>query len=69
MENNDKTQMVVIIGIPLLLISGIFFMIIFLSSCTLSFQNISTHGVATDLVDENQTATPSTDITASIPKL
>lgn len=26
-----------------------------LNSCTLSFQNISTHGTATDLVDENQT--------------
>lgn len=25
--------------------------------CTLSFQNISTHGVATDLVDEEQRAT------------
>lgn len=24
-----------------------------LSSCTLSFQNISTHGTANDLVDEN----------------
>lgn len=26
------------------------------SGCTLSFQNISTHGTATDLVDENQKA-------------
>ncbi len=28
-----------------------------LSGCTISFQNISTHGTATDLVDENQAAT------------
>lgn len=33
--------------------------------CTLSFQNISTHGTATDLVDEHQTASPKTD--ANIP--
>jgi len=30
---------------------------ILLNSCTLSFQNISTHGTATDLVDEDQTPT------------
>jgi hypothetical protein len=35
-------------------------------SCTLSFQNISTHGSATDLVDENQSPTVTTDV--SIPK-
>lgn len=45
------------------------FVVIFFCSCTLSFQNISTHGVATDLVDENQTASPNTDLTATIPKL
>lgn len=27
-----------------------------LTGCTLSFQNISTHGTATDLVDEQQSA-------------
>jgi hypothetical protein len=31
-----------------------------LSGCTVSFQNISTHGTATDLVDENQS--PQTDL-------
>lgn len=39
------------------LISIIFMMLLFLvicTSCTISFQNISTHGVANDLVDENQ---------------
>lgn len=38
------------------------------ASCTLSYQNISTHGTAQDLVDENQTASPDikTDATANI---
>lgn len=35
-------------------------------SCTLSFQNISTHGTATDLVDEEQAASPSTNATIPI---
>ncbi len=35
-----------------------------LYSCTLSFQNISTHGTATDLVDENQS--PQNDISPTI---
>lgn len=39
--------------------------IIFLTSCTISFQNISTHGTAQDLVDENQTSSP--DVSATIP--
>lgn len=46
----------------LFMITFIFCMI---QSCTLSFQNISTHGTATDLVDENQTASPKTS--ANIP--
>lgn len=36
-----------------------------LSGCTISFQNISTHGTATDLVDENQAASPT--VTNSMP--
>ena len=28
-----------------------------LTQCTISFQNISTHGTATDLVDQDQKAT------------
>lgn len=35
-----------------------------LTGCTMSFQNISTHGTATDLVDENQT--PSTTVSPDI---
>jgi len=42
-----------------------------LSSCTLSYQNISTHGTAQDVVDENQTASPDVkaDITADVSML
>lgn len=36
-----------------------------LTGCTISFQNISTHGIATDLVDENQDASPT--VTTSMP--
>ena len=32
--------------------------ILYLTSCTISFQNISTHGTANDLVDENQAVSP-----------
>lgn len=40
-------------------------MIICFVSCTISFQNIDTHGPASDLVDDTQAASP--DITADIP--
>jgi hypothetical protein len=36
-----------------------------LTGCTISFQNISTHGTATDLVDEEQNASP--NVSASMP--
>lgn len=38
------------------------------TSCTLSYQNISTHGSAQDVVDENQNASPDikADATANI---
>lgn len=38
-----------------------------LTSCTLSFQNISTHGTATDLVDD--TDTQSIDPTLQFPDI
>lgn len=53
-------------------ISTLVFLIVLLvgflvfTGCTLSFQNISTHGTATDLVDEEQTASPKTDATIPI---
>lgn len=45
-----------------------------LSSCTLSYQTICTHGTASDVVDEDQNASPDVkaDVTANvsaIPKL
>lgn len=40
------------------------FLPLFLTSCTLSFHNISTHGTATDIVDENQEASPT--VTAEV---
>jgi hypothetical protein len=53
------------IGISIALLTlGIGFMLFMFCSCTLSYQNIITHGTASDLVDDNQTADP--DITPSI---
>lgn len=42
---------------------------ILVSGCTLSFSNISTHGTATDVVDENQTAQPQIDTSVTVPAL
>ena len=39
------------------------FVILTATGCTLSFQNVRTHGPTADLIDENQTTTP----TASVP--
>lgn len=36
-------------------------------SCTISFQNISTHGTATDLVDETQKVEPDVQTDLTIP--
>lgn len=41
--------------------------IIVTSGCTISMQNISTHGTATDLIDEDQTATPDIKTDLSLP--
>lgn len=38
-----------------------------LQSCTISFQNISTHGTATDLVDQNQDAKADVKTDLNIP--
>ena len=38
-----------------------------LCSCTLSFQNISTHGTATDLVDETQSPANTVSPTITAP--
>lgn len=41
----------------------------FLVGCTLSFSNISTHGTATDLVDENQSANPVVSPALTVPAM
>lgn len=46
------------------LIETICFMFV---GCTISFQNISTHGYANDLVDENQAATADVKPNVEIP--
>lgn len=38
-----------------------------MKGCTLSFQNISTHGTAEDLVDETQDTTPKVSTSVSAP--
>lgn len=38
-----------------------------LNACTLSFQNVDTHGTATDLIDETQEASPETDLQVKVP--
>lgn len=40
-----------------------------MSSCTISFQNISTHGTATDLVDETQAPQNQADAELHFPAL
>lgn len=49
------------------LLIKIFILIFIISSCTISFQNISTHGTATDLVDETQSAQADVKPVISIP--
>ena len=41
--------------------------LLLLSSCTLSFSNIDTHGSATDLVDENMSTDPMVSPTITVP--
>lgn len=38
-----------------------------LSGCTISFQNIDTHGTATDLVDETQSNEPKVSPVIKVP--
>lgn len=40
-----------------------------MTSCTISFQNISTNGYASDLVDENQEATPDIKTDIKVPTI
>lgn len=38
------------------------------SSCTLSFQNVSTYGTAEDLIDDNLTTSPEADVSIPVAK-
>lgn len=40
---------------------------ILLTSCTISFQNVSTHGTADDLIDDSQEASPSVPVHLDLP--
>ncbi len=43
------------------------FSLMFLTSCTISFQNISTHGTATDVLDSAQTTSPDVKPVLTVP--
>lgn len=58
MEREEMNRLICLVILPLLLVG-----------CTLSFSNISTHGTATDLVDEEQAATPNVSPTINIPAM
>lgn len=40
---------------------------IFFTGCTMTFTNVSTHGTASDVVDDTQTASPNTSMKATVP--
>jgi hypothetical protein len=43
------------------------FMLLLLAGCSISFQNISTHGTATDLVDQDLDATADVKPVITVP--
>lgn len=47
---------------------ALFCLALVLSSCTLSFQNVDTHGAATDLIDENLSTSPETELSIPLAK-
>lgn len=69
MEQNTKKNslydMFLIIGASIVAMLLCFLLLSILCGCTMSFQNIATHGKASDIVDESQTAQP--DISAEVP--
>lgn len=58
----EKSTKVILRNTWLYLVSAIT-----LTSCTVNLQQISTKGVASDLVDDTTTTTPTTDLEATIP--
>jgi hypothetical protein len=64
----DNITEKVLMGSGLLLVILLFLALMWgLCSCTISFQNISTHGTATDLVDEDQKSDAQVDPEVSVP--
>lgn len=57
------TQILISITTAIFLILGVSI----LNSCTISFQNISTHGTATDLGDEQLSTTPTVTTSLNVP--
>lgn len=55
MQDSDRYQKKIILIFTAVAI--LMFFLVSLIGCTISFQNISTHGTATDLVDETQSPT------------
>lgn len=41
--------------------------VVLLSGCGITFQNIDTHGTATDLVDDTESVTPTVSPTLNVP--
>lgn len=58
---------IILMFLFLFLIAFSSLMILSFTGCTVSFQNISTHGTATDLVDEQQAASPQVSAKVSGP--
>ena len=63
-ENNDKSERIVLASGLVFVLFLILLITLGLSSCTISFTNISTHGTANDLVDEEQV--PSTSVSPNL---
>jgi hypothetical protein len=56
--NDPQKPPVVAISLLAVTLVILIFILIMNCSCTISFQNIATHGTANDLVDENQRTDP-----------
>lgn len=61
----DLLLSIIAVVLPISIVIFLSLIAVYLCSCTVSFQNIHTEGYAQDLVDENQTTDPSTQL--SIP--
>lgn len=58
MEWKEMNRLICLVILPLLLVG-----------CTLSLSIVDTHGTATDLIDEEQTATPNVSPTMNVPAM